>query len=156
MLRKQFFLSCFPGWLYRETCFGRKICVREAKMFLTPWQKHFLFSEQKNLFPQHTFPARLNWETFASATMFPSLARPLYRSKVSYAMQQNRISLDCYFLLILKKLSSHSSGHLLTVHLNLMEFKVLDVTAAKTSLKIASLSLSIFFFIMSVCLTFES
>ena len=23
------------------------------------------------------FPARLNWETFASATMFPSLARPL-------------------------------------------------------------------------------
>ena len=71
-------------------------------------------------------------------------------------MQQNRISLDCYFLLILKKLSSHSSGHLLTVHLNLMEFKVLDVTAAKTSLKIASLSLSIFFFIMSVCLTFES
>ena len=40
-------------------------------------QKHFLFSEQQNLFPQHVFTARLNWETFASATMFPSLARPL-------------------------------------------------------------------------------
>ena len=40
-------------------------------------QKHFLFSEQQNLFPQHMFPAQLNWETFASATMFPSLARPL-------------------------------------------------------------------------------
>ena len=40
-------------------------------------QKHFLFPEQQNLFPQHMFPARLNWETFASATMFPSLARPL-------------------------------------------------------------------------------
>ena len=36
-------------------------------------------------------------------------------------MQQNRIS-----------------GHLLTVHLNLMEFKVLVVTAAKTSLKIVN------------------
>ena len=40
-------------------------------------KKHFLFSELQNLFPQHMFPARLNWETFASATMFPSLARPL-------------------------------------------------------------------------------
>ena len=35
-------------------------------MILTPWQKHFLFSEQQNLFPQW-----LNWETFASATVFP-------------------------------------------------------------------------------------
>ena len=40
-------------------------------------QKHFLFSEQQNLFPQYMFPARLNWKTLASATMFPSLARPL-------------------------------------------------------------------------------
>ena len=71
-------------------------------------------------------------------------------------MQQNRISLDCYFLLILKKLSSHSSGHLLTVRLDLKEFKVKDATVAKKSLKIASLRLSIFFFIMSICLTFES
>ena len=36
--------------------------------------KTFFVSEQQNLFPQHMFPARLNWETFA---MFPSLARPL-------------------------------------------------------------------------------
>ena len=56
--------------------FGRKICVQEAKLFLTPRQKHFFVSEQQNLFPQHMFPAQLNWETFASATMFPSLARP--------------------------------------------------------------------------------
>ena len=44
-------------------------------------QKHFLFSEQQNWFPQHMFPTRLNWETFAfaSATMLPSLARPLRR-----------------------------------------------------------------------------
>ena len=39
--------------------------------------KTFFVSEQQNLFPQHMFPERLNWETFASATMFPSLARPL-------------------------------------------------------------------------------
>ena len=40
-------------------------------------QEQFLFSEHQNLFPQHMFPLRLNWETFVSATMFPSLARPL-------------------------------------------------------------------------------
>ena len=34
-------------------------------------QKHFLVSEQQNLFPKHMFLARLNWETFASATVFP-------------------------------------------------------------------------------------
>ena len=50
-------------------CFRRKICVGEAKMSFV--------SEQQYLFPQHMFPARLNWETFASATMVPSLARPL-------------------------------------------------------------------------------
>ena len=72
-------------------------------------------------------------------------------------MQQNSISLDCYFLLIyLKKLSTHSSDHLLTVRLNLMEFKVLDATVAKTSLKIASSSLPIFFVIMSVSLTLKA
>ena len=36
------------------------------------------------------------------------------------------------------------------------EFKIYDATVAKTSLKIASLSLSIFFINMSICLTFES
>ena len=41
-------------------------------------QKHFLVSEQQNLFLQHVFPARLNWETFASATM-------LYASDGTYA-----------------------------------------------------------------------
>ena len=56
----------------------------------------------------------------------------------------------------MKKLSTHSSGHLLTVRFNLMEFKVLDATVAKTSLKIASSSLPIFFVIISVCGTFES
>ena len=29
------------------------------------------------MFSQHMFPARLNWETFASTTMFPCLTRPL-------------------------------------------------------------------------------
>ena len=35
------------------------------------------------------------------------------------------------------------------------EFKICDATVAKTSLKIASSSFSIYFAIMSVCLTFE-
>ena len=43
-------------------------------------QEQFLFSEQQNLFPQHMCPVRLNCETFQSATMFPSLARPLSSS----------------------------------------------------------------------------
>ena len=44
-------------------------------------RRNFFVSEQQNLFPQHMFHARLNWETFAlatinvSATMFLSLAR---------------------------------------------------------------------------------
>ena len=36
------------------------------------------------------------------------------------------------------------------------EFKIYDATVAKTSLKIASSSLSIFFVIISVCVTFNS
>ena len=36
------------------------------------------------------------------------------------------------------------------------EFKIYDATVAKTSLKIVSSSFSIYFAIMSVCLTFES
>ena len=47
-------------------------------------------------------------------------------------MQQNSIYLDCYFSLILKQLCTHSSGHLLTVRLNLIEFKVLDASVAKS------------------------
>ena len=39
---------------------------------------------------------------------------------------------------------------------DIREFKIYDATVAKTSLKIASSSFSIYFAIMSVCLTFES
>jgi len=67
-------LLMFP-WVAKlgNVCFGRKTCVRETKL----QAKTFFVSEQQTLFPQHMFPARLNWEKFASATMFPSLARPL-------------------------------------------------------------------------------
>ena len=61
--------------------------------------KTFFVSEQQNLFPQHMFPARLNWETFASATMFPSLARPLD----SRSRRRTSTRFDCPFLA--KKLS---------------------------------------------------
>ena len=47
----------------------QNLCTGSKNVFDSR-QKHFLF-------PQHMFPAQLNWETFASATMFPSLARPL-------------------------------------------------------------------------------
>ena len=42
-----------------------------SKSVFDSMAKTFFVSEQQNLFPQHMFPARLNWETFASATMFP-------------------------------------------------------------------------------------
>ena len=42
------------------------------------------------------------------------------------------------------------------VDVAIREFKIYDATVAKTSLKIASSSFSIYFAIMSVCVTFES
>ena len=44
-------------------------------MFLTSGK--YIVSEQQNLFPQHTFPPRLNWETFASATVFLQFSQAL-------------------------------------------------------------------------------
>ena len=61
-------------------------------------QKHFLFSEQQNLFPQHMFPARLNWETFASATMFPSLTRPLRSQHLLLSRMNTMVSTNCQSL----------------------------------------------------------
>ena len=65
----------------------QNLCLRSKYVFDLK-QKHFLVSEQQNLFPQHMFPARLNWETFVSATMFPSLARPL---DIDYGKQKQVI-----------------------------------------------------------------
>ena len=71
------FLVMFPGVAkLGNICFGRKILCPGSKNVFDSRQKPFLFSEQQNLFPQHMSPARLNWKTFASATMFPSLTRP--------------------------------------------------------------------------------
>ena len=51
----------------------------------------FFVSEQQNLFLQHMFPARLNWETFGSATMFPILARLLVMQALSYYCCRSRL-----------------------------------------------------------------
>ena len=58
-------------------CFGSKN-VFDSK------QKHVLFASDKICF-RNTFPAQLNWETFASATMFLSLAKPLVTTPQVYA-----------------------------------------------------------------------
>ena len=55
-------------------CFESNICSGSKSVFDFR-QKAFFVSDQQKLFPQHMFPARLNWETVASATMFTSLAR---------------------------------------------------------------------------------
>ena len=65
--------NMFPGVAkLGNICFGRKIYVWEAKMFLTPDKNIFCFPSSKICF-RNTFPAPLNWETIASATTFPSL-----------------------------------------------------------------------------------
>ena len=48
----------------------QNLCPGSKNVFDSMAQTFFV-SEQQNLFPQHMFPARLNWETFASAAMFP-------------------------------------------------------------------------------------
>ena len=51
------FLVMFPGVAkLGNICFGRKICVWEAKVFLTPWQKRFLFLSSKICFRNTCFP----------------------------------------------------------------------------------------------------
>ena len=66
------FLVMFPGvGQLGNVCFG-------CKNVFDSTAKTIFVSEQQNLFPQHMFPTRLNWETFASATMFPSLAKQIW------------------------------------------------------------------------------
>ena len=51
------FLVMFPGVAKLENiCFGRKICVREAKMFLTPGKNIFCFPSSKICFRNTCFP----------------------------------------------------------------------------------------------------
>ena len=51
------FLVMFPGVAkLRNICFGRKICVREAKMFLTPDKNIFCFPSSKICFRNTCFP----------------------------------------------------------------------------------------------------
>ena len=70
------FLVMFPGVAKWETYVSDAKFVSGNQNVFDSMAKTFFVSEQQNLFPQHMFPARLNWETFASATVFPSLARP--------------------------------------------------------------------------------
>ena len=60
-------------------------------MFLTPWQKHFLFMSNKICFRNTCFPRgeiekhlhpQQYFRNDISATMFPSLARPFILSGV--------------------------------------------------------------------------
>ena len=53
----------------------QNLCPGSKNVFDSIAKTFFVFGQQ-NLFPQHMFPARLNWETVGSATMFHRLARP--------------------------------------------------------------------------------
>ena len=72
----------FPGVAkLGNICFGRKICVREAKMFLTPSKNILCFRTAKYVSATHVSRAakfgNICIGNNVSATMFPSLARPL-------------------------------------------------------------------------------
>ena len=76
------FLVMFPGVAkLGNICFGHNICVREAKMFLTPGKKIFVFRAAKFVSATHVSRAaklgNICIRNNVSATMFPSLARPL-------------------------------------------------------------------------------
>ena len=62
-------------------CFGRKICVRETKMFLTSGKNIFCFLAAKFVSATHVSSAanlgNICLRNNVSATMLPSLARPL-------------------------------------------------------------------------------
>ena len=65
------FLVMFPGVAkLGNICFGRKICIWETKMFLTPGKNIFRFRAAKFVSATHISRAG-NWETVAFATMFP-------------------------------------------------------------------------------------
>ena len=69
--------NCLSMAKLGNICFGNKICVREAEMFLTRFRNILNSCFQDAKFATETmFLAWLNWETFASAAMLPSLARP--------------------------------------------------------------------------------
>ena len=70
------FLVMFPEVAKLGNMFRTQNLCPGSKNVFDSKQKHFLFSEQQNLFAEHMFPSRLNWETFVSATMFPCLFRP--------------------------------------------------------------------------------
>ena len=72
----------FPGVAkLGSICFGRRICVREAKMFLTPGKNIFCFQAAKFFSATHVSRAaklgNLCIRNDVSAATFPCLARPL-------------------------------------------------------------------------------
>ena len=103
----------FPGVAKLGNMFRTQNLCPGSKNVFDSRQKHFLFSEQQNLFPQHMFPARLNWETFASATKFPSLAKPELVTNSGQAFKYHRDKKMLFeiieFFLVLNTLRSFTS-----------------------------------------------
>ena len=89
------FLVMFPGVAkVGNICFGRKICVREAKMFLTPGKNIFCFRAAKFVSATHVSCAakfgNICMCKNVFATMFPSLARPLHFHKKRWAFESTK------------------------------------------------------------------
>ena len=88
MFAETLFLVMFPGVAkLGNTYFRRKTCVREAKMFLTPGKNIFCFRAAKFVSATHVSRAaklgNICIRNNVSATMFPSLARPLDKKSMA-------------------------------------------------------------------------
>ena len=67
---------CFLVDLKILFCFHKhNLLPRRNTVFYVDSETDSLVSYKQSLLPQHTFLARLNWETFASTTEFPFFAR---------------------------------------------------------------------------------
>ena len=69
-------------------CFGRKICVREAKMFLTPGKNIFCFRAAKFVSATHVSRAAKFGNICICknvfATMFPNLASSFHKKRWAF------------------------------------------------------------------------
>ena len=91
----------FPNLAARETCVTEtNFAARKQKMFL-PGVKNIFASRTQILRPKHMFPSlatpRNITRNIASATMFPSLARPLDSSSAVVNLPRPNTSHSFFF-----------------------------------------------------------
>ena len=112
LLRKQCFLLCFPGWLNWETYVSdAKFVSGKQKCFWLQPKTFFVFRATKFVSATHVSRAakleNICIRNNVSATMFPSLARPLVHNKCGCSLPQYQRQRKCFWEL--KKALGHAA-----------------------------------------------